>query len=131
MKITETKTFSLTPKLKNAVRITFINRRGGTDCTLFTRHFNSEVKTKGQPYFSGNTQKNYTIESEKTETYHSTWLTEPEYTWLQDLMVSPDVTINGKPVRVLDSSYKYDSVDRLWVVELIVQNIYSQNKINL
>ncbi|RNI30959.1 hypothetical protein EFA69_06615 [Rufibacter immobilis] len=131
MKITETKVFNLTPRLKNAVRVTFLNRRGGTDCVSFTRFYNTEVKTKGQTFNAGISERTYAVEADRTNTYHSQHLSEAEFNWLQDLMLSPVVSVNGQQVRVLDSSYKFDSIDRLWTIELQVQSIFSENKITL
>jgi hypothetical protein len=131
MRITETRTFNLTPKIRDAVKISFTNRKGGIDTVQFTRYYEIDIKTKVNSYTNNTTHKAYEVMAEKTLTYHSKHLTEAEFEWLQDLMYSSYVRVNNKQVRVLDKSYSFDKIDRLWVIELDVQNIYAENKLTL
>jgi hypothetical protein len=129
MRITETRTFNLTPKIRDAVKISFTNRKGGIDTVQFTRFYSNEIKTTVQTYNSGLTKKAYGVDMTKTLSYHSKWLTEEEFLWLEDLMASAYVRVNDKQVKVEDATYKYDSIERLWAIELSVQSIYTENTI--
>lgn len=131
MKITETKHFTLTPQLQSPHRLTFLNRWGGVDCLLLTRHRHTEVKAKGQHFYAGASERTFQVEAAKTRTYFSQHLAEAEYEWLADLMVSPYVTIDARVVRVEDATYKFNTVDRVWNLVLEVQGIYPEHKLTL
>lgn len=129
MKITVTQSFNLTEALDSPVRINFLTRKGGVDEESFTKFRDVELKGKAQTYSTGLMTKTYTVESTKTITYYSRWLTEADLTRMEDLMESPYILVNGKPVNVLDRSLKVDNISRLFSIELTVTSEYGQNRI--
>ncbi|WP_299988710.1 hypothetical protein [uncultured Pontibacter sp.] len=130
MQITTTKSFSLTRALDAPVKITFLNRKGGLDTVLFTRFQDIEVKGKAQTYESGNTTRTYNVDSSKSVTYYSPWFTEAEFAWMEDLMESPYIQVNGRQVNAIDRNQKIDTINRLFSLELTVASEYGQNRIS-
>lgn len=131
MKITKTKTFTLTPELREPVKIQYLNRKGVVESVQFTKFQDEELKTKTNLYNAAGLEYAYTIDSNTTNTYYSPYLTKEGFDWLKDLLLSPFVLVNSKYVKVLDKTYKLDALQQLYTIELDCAPLYEENKISL
>ncbi|WP_216689021.1 hypothetical protein [Hymenobacter siberiensis] len=129
--MTSGRTFTVGEDVQLPVEVTFMNRLGGWDTLSFRRDRNTDIKTKSSVFTTGYGARTFQVDSTTSTTYNSGWLTQVEYTWLKDLMLSPAVYIDGEYVRTQDTTYKFDSSLGLFSMEITVSPDAEENSIRL
>ncbi|KUG07428.1 hypothetical protein [Solirubrum puertoriconensis] len=123
--------FQVAEEIPLPIPVLFMNRKGGWDSIQFRRDTDTEVKTKVNTFSSVSNTRAYQINSQKSVTYYSQWLTQAELRWLDDLKHSPAIYIGGKYQRPQDDTFKIDSSLGLSVINLTVSPAVEENSINL
>ncbi|TXK36790.1 hypothetical protein FVR03_16745 [Pontibacter qinzhouensis] len=132
MRITNFKTYTVAEPLQDPVEISFMNQKGSFDTVQFTKYKDTEYSFKTSLYGSNGANKAYAVSSTQTVTYYSPYLDEATYRWLiVDLLHSPAIYIDGKYVKKVDHSEKYENSQDLYTIELTVSPEYEQNYISL
>ena len=129
--MTSGRTFTVGEDVQLPVEVTFMNRLGGWDTLSFRRDRNTDIKTRSSVFTTGYGTRTFQVDSTTSTTYNSGWLTQSEYTWLKDLMLSPAVYIDGEYVRSADATYKFDSSLGLFSMEITVSPDAEENSIRL
>lgn len=127
--ISFSKTFIVADNLLNPQEVTFLNRAGGWDSLQFTRNIREEMKTDVVSYRNATAERVSGVSAKSNITIYSPWLPNKAHDWLRDLVLSPVVLLDGKYVKLQDTTHKYDSTEDVFSLELTVSPEYEQNSI--
>jgi hypothetical protein len=131
MKVTNNQTYIMVPAIEAPITCTFYNRAGGWSSIQLTKYRDVQVKTEPEYFRTLDHERVAAVSSRKKITYYTQWLDSSYYEYMNDLLHSPYIYINGKYVKVLDHSHKYDSLADLYQFELEVAPKYEENKIKV
>jgi hypothetical protein len=109
----------------------FMNRYGGWDAIQFRKDTETEIKTKPNTFSYYLSNRVYQVDTTTSVTYHSSFLTPSEYSWLKDLMVSPAVYVNNEYVSTTPESFKLDTSLGLTTLDFTVTPANEINTIKL
>ncbi|MFD2717899.1 hypothetical protein ACFST9_04185 [Hymenobacter monticola] len=127
--ISFSRTFLVADNLLEPQEVTFLNRAGGWDSLQFTRNIREEMKTDVISYRNATAERVSGVSAKSNITIYSTWLPNKAHDWLRDLVLSPVVLLDGKYVKLQDTTHKYDSTEDVFSLELTVSPEYEQNSI--
>jgi len=129
MRITEIKTYIIAPSIERPRECKFMNRVGAWDSIQLTKYRTESIGTEPTWYHSATHQKVAEVSSEKEIQYFTQWYPGDCFEWLKDLVLSPEVYIDGKYVKIKDMSYEYDNKEYLFSFTLTVVPQWQENRI--
>ena len=87
------------------------------------------MKTDVVSYRNATAERVSSVTAKSNITIYSTWLPNKAHDWLKDLVLSPVVLLDGKYVKLQDTTHKYDSTEDVFSLELTLSPEYEQNSI--